>query len=291
MPSWFSWAKKYRLKIILDLHAACGAQNCDWHADSTGQAYLWKKRNFQERTYQLWEVIAARYKDESALCGYDVLNEPVVNKTAISGLKNFYRTIIKRLQAIDKKHTIFIEGNLWAQRIDFLEDLLKNNVAVSIHTYQPLNFTFNFVPYLSYPGVIDGVSWNKTRLFHSLEPYYNFSRRNQVSIFVGEFGINYRCNSGGEIDYLNDILQVFKDYNFNYTYWTYKTIANFCLPSGVYQYLPDTPYVHRQGPVYGWENYLNLWGKYKSDIVRSWQTANYTLNKDVARILKGYFKK
>ena len=47
------WAQKYKLGVILDLHAAPGAQNCDWHGDSTGRALLWEDKRFQERTYAL----------------------------------------------------------------------------------------------------------------------------------------------------------------------------------------------------------------------------------------------
>ena len=49
----FDWAKKYSLRIILDLHAACGAQNKDWHADSMGESYLWSNSRYRERTYIL----------------------------------------------------------------------------------------------------------------------------------------------------------------------------------------------------------------------------------------------
>ena len=39
------WAKKYKIWIILDLHAAPGAQNHDWHSDSLGPAELWTKES------------------------------------------------------------------------------------------------------------------------------------------------------------------------------------------------------------------------------------------------------
>ena len=60
----FLWAKKYNLKIILDLHAACGAQNCDWHADSNGKAFLWRKKENRARTISLWQKIVERFKNE-----------------------------------------------------------------------------------------------------------------------------------------------------------------------------------------------------------------------------------
>ena len=287
----FDWAEKYRLKIILDLHAACGAQNKDWHADSMGSSYLWSNSRYRERTYILWEAVAQRYKYRDALLGYDVLNEPVVGKKDMKILTRFYSSLIKRIRAVDKKHTIFLEGNLWAQRIEFIEGLLGEDIAVSIHAYQPLDYTFNFIPYLSYPGRIGKVLWNKRKVYNYLRPYYDFSRRNKVDIFVGEFGVNFRGGHSGEISYLGDILEVFDSYHFSYTYWTYKAISGFIFPNGIYQYISNPDFLSRQGPVFGWENYFKLWGRFKSKIIKSWRTSEYTFNKDIGKVLKKYFNK
>ena len=50
-----SWAKKNKIWIILDLHAAPGAQNHDWHSDSMGKAELWTSQSNQKRVFALWE--------------------------------------------------------------------------------------------------------------------------------------------------------------------------------------------------------------------------------------------
>ncbi len=285
-----SWARKYALKIILDLHAAYGSQNCDWHADSKGKAFLWENTSLRKKTYNLWERIADRYKDEEAIYGYDILNEPVIEKKKLSLLKKFYAEVIKLIRSIDKKHVIILEGNLWAQRIDFLNSLMQDNIDISIHVYQPLNFVFNFIPGLFYPGKIDKVVWNKNRIHNYLKPYYDFAKRNKVNLFVGEFGINYRNNSSGELEYLNDLLEVFDEYSFSYTYWTYKAVYGYVFPNGIYQYLPNREFICREGPVFGWENYLNMWKKKKKDIVNSWRTVNFSLNKKVVNILKTFFR-
>ncbi len=284
-----SWAQKYNLKIILDLHAAPGSQNSDWHSDSSGIPFLWEKTAYRERTVALWEKIADRFKDRSSLYGYDLLNEPVVGKGKLKILHGFYRKLVARIQNIDKNKKLYLEGNLWAQEIDFLKDLIDENVRISIHSYQPLNFTFNFIPYYKYPGVIDGGKWDKNAVYKYLEPYYKFSRKNKVEILVGEFGINWRNNFYGEADYLRNILDAFEDFGFSYTYWTYKTVKNYVFPDGIYQYIDNPCFVCRQGPVSGWESYYSLWGKKKRDIVRSWRTDNFELNKGVVNILKKYF--
>jgi len=88
------WAKKYRIWVILDLHAAPGAQSCDWHADSMGKAELWTRKTNQERALALWEFLADRYKDEESVAGYDLLNEAVLENTKL--LNRFYKKLIKK---------------------------------------------------------------------------------------------------------------------------------------------------------------------------------------------------
>jgi len=285
------WAKTYKLGVIFDLHAAPGSQNCDWHGDSTGHAYLWDQPHLRERTYRLWEVIADRYKDNDTVIGYDILNEAVVDKDKLKILKNFYSMTTKIIKAVDKKHTIFIEGNTWAQEIDFLEDLIEDRVSVSIHAYQPLDYTFQFVKGQKYPGLISGEKWNKKKIAKYLDKYHKFGQKNNVRILVGEYGVNYRLNAAGEVDYLRDLVSVFDDYDFDSTYWTYKAVPQNVFPDGVYRYLNNTCCVRREGPIFGWENYYYCWKKHHQDVINCWNTDNYKINKDVSKVLKEYFKK
>lgn len=284
-----SWAEKYGLGVILDLHAACGAQNCDWHGDSHGRAGLWENREYRERTYCLWEEAAGRFKDRAALTGYDVLNEPVIAAERAGELKRFYKEAIRRIKRIDSGHIIFIEGNLWATQIDFLADLLGDNIEISIHTYEPLNYTFNFMPFNKFPGVVNGALWDKKRLHEYIDPYADFAKKHKTRIYVGEFGINWRGGFWGELDWLKGILDAFEEAGFDYTYWTYKAVAGGVFPDGLYQYLGNNAYTRREGPVLGWENYIRLWKEKKEDIVSFWKTVNFIPNQKLLRLLSGYF--
>jgi aryl-phospho-beta-D-glucosidase BglC (GH1 family) len=283
-------AKKYNLGVILDLHAAPGAQNCDWHSDSDGTARFWQKEEFRKRTLKLWEFIVTQLKDEPALIAYDVINEPVLDEEQIEILYDFYREAIKRIQVIDKTHTIFLEGNIWAQQIEFLKGLITENVSISIHTYQPINYTFNFRPFYSFGHQIEGEAWDKEKIKKYLEPYFIFSQKNNVRIYVGEFGINWRGGYFGELDWLNSMLNAFEEFNFDYTYWTYKAIAGYVFPDGIYQHIADNKYINRSGPVYGWENYLKYWGEGNQQIVDFWLTKNYTPNKEIISLLEKFFR-
>lgn len=287
----FNWAEKYNIGIILDLHAAPGAQNCDWHSDSDGRALFWEKEKFRKETLNIWDELASQFKDEPSLIGFDIINEPVLGQKPVSLLAKFYKEAIKRIKTIDKKHTIFLEGSLWAQRIDFLKDMIEENISISIHTYQPLDFTFNFMPFYKFPGKINNEFWDREKIRKYLEPYFLFSKNNRVPIFVGEFGINWRGGFWGELAWLNDILGIFEEFGFSYTYWTYKAVANSIFPDGLYQYLPNGKYVMREGPIYGWENYTANFKKEKNKIADFWQTKNFTANSALISKLEEFFKK
>ncbi len=287
-----SWAEKFKLGVILDLHSACGSQNIDWHSDSRGEALFWQKKEYQKRTYGLWERLATRFREKGALLGYDILNEPVPAQAQRSSksLKKFYKNVIRIIRSIDRKHFIFLEGDNYGQRIDFLKDLIQEGIVISIHTYQPVNFTFNFTPSFRFPGKIDGDLWNGLTIYRSLEPYWRFAKKNKVRIFVGEFGINWRAGRRGELNWLRNILKAFEDFDFDYAYWTYKAVANRVYPDGLYQYIQNSQYIKREGPIYGWENYFLFWGREKKKIVDFWRTKNFTPNTKLISTLKRFFK-
>jgi endoglucanase len=62
---------------ILDLHAAPGYQNQNWHSDNPSHwAHFWTHPHFQDRVVHLWEALADRYRDQPWVAGYNPLNEP-----------------------------------------------------------------------------------------------------------------------------------------------------------------------------------------------------------------------
>lgn len=283
------WAAEFKLKVILDLHAAPGAQNHDWHGDSCGPANFWQKKSYRNQAVEIWSYLSSKFKNHPGLGGYDLLNEPVTTETNLKKLKTYYQKTIRKIRKNDKINPIFLEGNRWAQQIDFLSDLISNKIIISIHAYQPPSFVFNFSRGLHYPGKIENRLWNRQAILKYLKPYADFSKKNKVNILVGEFGINWRGGFFGEKKYLNDLLSVFDDYGFNYTYWTYKAMANPVFPDGLFQFKNNNNYLKREGPTYGWQNYKLYWKKEKKKIKEFWQTKSFTPNKELLTILKKHF--
>jgi len=228
-------------------------------------------------------------KNEPALGAYDILNEPVLGEAPLAVLKKLYAGIIKAIRKNDPRTTILLEGHQWAQKIDVLKDLLGEHVAISIHCYEPYTFTFYFDRGARYPGKIDRIIWNKDHLRALLETYARFSNQHGVGIHVGEFGINNRHNQFGEVDWLDDMLALFQEYGFAWSYWTYKTLSPPIYPSGILEYQDHNLSVRREGPLFGWETYPSMWKTHRKLIRHGWNTKNFTENRALLDILKTHF--
>lgn len=282
-------ANKYDLKVILDMHAACGAQNCDWHSDSDGCAHFWDDLSLRTRTADLWIYIIEALKDKPSILGYDLINEPVLGDRNLSLLTEFYTMMIKRIRDIDNENIIYLEGHNWSQDIDCLADLVDEKNHVSIHFYQPIPFVFNFRRGYRYPGFIEGQDWNRDKIAQHLLKYKAFADKYNTKIQVGEFGINFRNNAYGEVDYLNDTLSVFNEYGFDWTYWTYKCVAQGAHPDGIMQYNHNPAWIRREGPVFGLENISAEWAENKTEIIKSWSSEEFDQNDKIVDVLKTKF--
>ncbi len=281
------WAKKYGIRVILDLHAAPGAQNHDWHSDSLGEALLWKDKSFQARTLRLWEFLAERYKDEPAIAGYDILNEAVLQDTKL--LNRFYKELIAAIRSIDRNHLLFIEGNRWAQDLDCLDDFADDNLALSVHYYQPMEFTFNLISFLRYPLRADPERFDRRAIRKVMEGYAKLAQKRKRPVYLGEFGVNARCGLFGEDAWVRDVVSCCREFDFHWTYWTYKAVKNHLFPDGIYSLVDNLPWVNRAGPLCGWDTYATHWPKRRVDMIRSWETKAFTLNKEILHALKsGY---
>jgi len=275
------WARKYKVYLILDLHAAPGAQNPDWHSDSlNGKTELWTRKSNRQKTYALWEKLADRYKDEDIIAGYDLLNESVLQDAGL--LNEFYHEAIKAIRRCDKNHILFIEGKHWAQQIDVLDDFEDDNWVYSIHFYEPMEFAFNLIQFIRYPWA----EFGKDILRRRMEGYYRFAQKKKRPVHVGEFGVNYRQGCFNEHIYLRDELKCFNDFGFHWNYWTYKAVKNHMFPDGILGYYPNSPWVHRQGPHSGWNCWGELWAEHKKEMTASWCTKAFGLNTHIIEELK-----
>lgn len=277
---------KNKLYIILDMHAVPGAQNKDWHSDSAGEALFWESEKHRKKYISLWKKLAITFKNEEWVAGYDIMNEPVTKKVKL--LLKGYQQTVDLIRLTGDKHIIFLEGNNYATDIDFLSGIKGENLAISIHFYQPFQFTFNILPEARYPGEVAGRKWNKIEIRKIFKEYSDFAKKLGMPVFVGEFGIASRSVDRGELSWVEDVLEGFEEFDFHWTYWTYKSVKGMALPDGLFQLSDPTGIIGNPAQISGMENFYKILKNRSSEFYKIWDTKNFKLNESLYSILRKF---
>jgi aryl-phospho-beta-D-glucosidase BglC (GH1 family) len=164
------WCKEANLWVVLDMHCAPGGQTGDNIDDSWGYPFLFENQESQQRTIQLWQKIAERYKDESIVIGYDLLNEPIPHffdqKKLNPLLEPFYKRVVCGIREVDKNHIVFLGGAQWNTNFSVFGPPFDKKVVYTFHRY-----------------------WCDTTQA-MVQDYINYSNKYNVPLWMGESGEN-----------------------------------------------------------------------------------------------------
>lgn len=164
------WCKKEGLYVVLDMHAAPGGQTGDNIDDSWGYPFLFESQESQQLLVKIWQKIAARYKNEPVVIGYDLLNEPIPHffDTARLNpkLEPLYRKIVAGIREVDRNHIIFLGGAQWDTNFKVFGPPFDDRLAYTFHKY-----------------------WMDVKQ-EAIQEYIDFSNKYSVPIWMGESGEN-----------------------------------------------------------------------------------------------------
>jgi endoglucanase len=263
-----TWCARHNLYVILDMHAVQGWQNTDWHCDnSTRHSLFWAFPHFQERFVALWQEFARRYRDNTVVAGYNVMNEPFssqingryTNARAVdwSALNRVYRWVVQAIREIDSRHLIFLDGDYFSQRFDGLDAPFSDNLVYSSH-----NYTSPAVGTVSYADHPEDGYWSRETLEEELlrQEGVQFAQKHRVPLWAGEFGalfnVHYPADAMPQADrvrVLDDQIALFEKHHIHWTLWTYKDIG----AMGMVRVDSDSEYMHLIRPVIEAKRLLN----------------------------------
>lgn len=133
------WCRSHRLWVLLDLHGAPGGQTGTNIDDSPhGLPELFMDDRYRALTLRLWRDLATRYRDETVVLGYDLLNEPLPNQWQhryADDLATLYRDLTAAVRAIDDRHLLQYEGAHWATNFAMIDEVWDDNSALHFHKY------------------------------------------------------------------------------------------------------------------------------------------------------------
>ena len=196
------WCREFGVYAVIDLHGAPGAQSSN--SVIIGERALnelWKEERYRDATVSWWTNIASRYKEESIVAGYDLLNEAM--DAPMPDLVALYDRLYKAIRQVDARHLLIIEDGLHGiYRLPHPDQMGWSNVVYSFH-YYPQSPT----------ETLDAEGRHFPK-FNNAAVYYG------VPMLVGEF--NTMLLERGGVDQFKRFAEVFNYYDWAWTFWTYK---------------------------------------------------------------------
>lgn len=193
------WCKKEVLYVLLDMHCAPGGQTGDNIDDSDGYPFLYESKENRALTTTIWTKIAKRYKNETIIIGYDLLNEPIPHFADTAKfnpmLEPLYKEITKAIRAVDKNHIVFLGGAQWDSNFGMFGIPFDSKAVYTFHKY-----------------------WTDTTTA-VIQDYIYFRNKYNVPIYCGETGENKDAWVGG-------FRNTLEKNNIGWHYWPYKKLNN-----------------------------------------------------------------
>jgi endoglucanase len=201
------WCTENGMYLILDMHAAPGGQGRDTNIsdyDPTKPS-LWESAANRQKMVALWARLADRYKNNTWIGAYDLINEPnwSFTGTNVNGcdensnapLRALMVDITNAIRQVDTNHMIIIEGNCWGNNYNGIFPLWDENIAVSFHKY-----------------------WNNNTQ-GSIQGMLNYRTQHNVPIWLGESGENSNV-------WFRDAIKLMETNNIGWAWWPMKKIES-----------------------------------------------------------------
>jgi endoglucanase len=201
------WCRRHRLWVILDLHGAPGGQTGTNIDDSPrGQPDLFVVGGaYRDLTIALWTRLAARYRDETVIAGYDLLNEPLPHEHAdryAADLVSLYRDLTAAIRSVDRNHLITYEGVRWSTDWSIFSEVWDHNSMLQFHKY-----------------------WSAPDR-PSIAGYLRSGQALGLPIYMGEGGEN-------DAGWLQTAFGLYEDLGISWNFWPWKKLDTWTSPLSV----------------------------------------------------------
>jgi len=235
------WARAAGVYISLDYHAFAGWQSRGWHCDNPGGGppQFWEHIHFEQRGIALWQELARRYKDEPVVAMYGIMNEP---EAPADKLNRYYERVTGAIRAIDQRHILNFEGNLYSQDFSQLNPPPDPNVVYSSHIY--VNAGLDDV---EYPGPVNGEYFDRAAIEKIYRQRRSYCAEHNIPHYISEFGPIYNDPAFIEfkLQVLTDFLEIIESYEDHWTIWNYKDLGKM----GIVTVDPASAWMRRIAPV------------------------------------------
>ncbi|TXG69142.1 hypothetical protein EZV62_004077 [Acer yangbiense] len=218
----FTWAQKYGMKVIVDLHAVQGSQNGNEHSGTRDGFQEWGNSYIPD-TVAVIDFLAARYAKNPSLAAIELINEPTAPGVTLDSLKLFYKQGYDAVRKYTSSAYVIFSNRL---EFDNPKELLSfantgfNNVVIDVHYYSLFSEYFNK---LNVQQNIDFIYGQRASDLGAV------TTSNGPLTFVGEWTGEWAVQGASKEDYKRFTkaqLDVYGKATFGWAYWAYKCAPN-----------------------------------------------------------------
>ncbi|PKU83906.1 hypothetical protein MA16_Dca006381 [Dendrobium catenatum] len=218
----FSWAEKYNIKVIIDIHAMPSSQNGWEHSGTRDGLQSWGQTDDSiDQSVVVVDFLASRYANKPSLYAIELINEPLAPGVDLDSLKKYYKA---GYDTVRKYSNVFV---IMSNRLSISDptELIQfassfSGSVVDVHYY---NLFSNIFEGMSVQQNIDYIYNNRASTLSSLMV------SNGPLIFVGEWVDDMDVNNASKDDYQrfgSAQLDVYGRATFGWSYWTLKAAQN-----------------------------------------------------------------
>ena len=209
------WCAANKLYVVLDLHAAPGAQGTDSNiADALQGNDFWNEPVYQTITNELWATLARRYKKDGRIALYDLINEPNNVPGGNAAIHTMFERLINTVRAQGDQHLLLLEGNGFGNNYNELlpsSFTHRENLVYNSHRY-------SILPKYPLSNAVDASNPDANQL-GAIANLLAFRQAQQVPVWVGETGENSPQWMGEAARNLNSV-------GIGWCNWTYKRFSD-----------------------------------------------------------------
>ena len=201
-----NWCRDNGLYLILDMHDAPGGQTGDNIDDSYGYPWLFESETSQQLFCDIWRKIAAYYKNEPVILGYELINEPIApyfeNMQDLNArLEAVHKRAVAAIREVDTNHIILLGVAQWNGNFrPFKDSKYDDKLMYTCHRY--------------------GGAPTK----EAIQSIIQFRDSVNLPMYMGEIGHNTD-------EWQAAFCRVMEENNIGYTFWPYKKLNGSCFMS------------------------------------------------------------
>ncbi|GMY11317.1 probable glucan 1,3-beta-glucosidase A [Fagus crenata] len=216
----FTWAQKYGMKVIVDLHAVQGSQNGNDHSGARDGFQEWGDSNIKD-TVAVIDFLAKRYANYPSLAAIELMNEPLAPGVTLDNLKNYYKAGYDAVQKYTPSAYVILSNRLGnadpKELLSFAGNL--SHVVIDVHYYNLYSDQFSNM------NVQQNIDYIYNQRASALKAV---TTSNGPLSFVGEWTAEFARNGASMQDYLKFAKaqqDVYGRATFGWAYWAYKCAA------------------------------------------------------------------